>query len=56
MRNDTVDSRNIEDIENIEFDIPDVDIPQDIDFSLPEVDLPDVDLDIHDIDMKLPSN
>ena len=50
------DSTNIDNLEHIDFKIPDFEIPQEMDFAIPEIELCENYLDIPEIDLKLFEN
>ena len=50
------DTTNIDDLEHIDFKIPDVEISQEIDFAIPEIEFCENYLDIPEIDLKLLEN
>ena len=43
--------KSMDDLEHIDFEIP-----EDIDFAIPENDLPEIDIDKPDIDLKIPED
>ena len=43
--------KSMDDLEHIDFEIP-----EDIDVAISEVDLPEIDLDMPDIDLKIPED
>jgi len=51
IRTATIDMKSMDDLEHIDFDIP-----EDIDVDISEVDLPEIDLDRPDIDLKIPED